>query len=358
MLSMDFQTLGNYEVSVEQEVPPSIVAIFGPSGAGKSTLLRAIAGFEATHGHISLDGDMWLDSKSGINLHPIDRPIGYVRQAPTLFPHLSVRNNLKAPIRFGRNQPERVTIDEVINGFDLLDLLEKRPSQLSGGETQRVAIARSLLTQPKLLLLDEPLTGLDLQRKAEILPYLEGLHSSYHIPTLFVSHAIDELMSLCQHTLVLVEGKVKTSGPTQNVLERRELNDVLEEPGEASSLIPATVIRHDLDFQLTQLRVANTQEWSIPLHVGLEPQSSTTLRIRARDVALATIKPVGISVRNLLEGTLVEVINRENSAAVDCVVQADSHTRLRAQITRASLEEIGFETGDKVFALVKAVTLH
>ena len=356
MLSLNFQTNGNFKVSVKQEVPSSIVAVFGPSGSGKTTLLRAIAGFEASEGYIRFDNEMWLDSSQSINISPDRRPLGYVRQNPALFPHLSILNNLKVPLKFGNPHSIQFSLEEVIETFKLQKLLQKSPFELSGGETQRVAIARSILRQPKLLLLDEPLTGLDLQRKAEILPFLRSLYSTFQIPTLYVSHSIDELISLCSHTLVLVGGRAQVFGETHNVLERRELNDVLEEPGEASSLIHAQVLSHDLKYRLTKLQIKNQSEWSIPYHSNLAVGDSTTLRVRARDVAVARSRPKDISVRNILKGTISELNSTDTDLSVECVIQS-GRTRLRSQITRLSLDEIGFKVGEEVFALVKAVTL-
>ena len=355
MLDLRLQTTGNFRIEIEQRVPNAINAVFGPSGAGKSTLLRAILGFEPALGQISFAGETWLNSSSKVNLPTNKRRIGYVRQSPQLFPHLTVQQNLAVPRSRVVGDKTTIRQDDVISFFRIEDLLTRKPSQLSGGELQRAVIARTLMSQPRLLLLDEPLTGLDLTAKSEILPILETLHTHYRIPTLYVSHAIDEITSVCQHTIVLSRGRVIASGPTNNILERRELEDMLG-AGEASSLIDAKVVSHDAKFHITLVQVENST-WSVPLHSTLARGTVLRLRIRARDVALAKQLPKDISVRNTLSGTITSIAVDEHGPTADCIV-ACGNTRLRARITRAALADIGFSEGDQVYALVKAVTLE
>lgn len=354
MLHIQIETLGEFCVFVEHEFSKSITAVFGPSGSGKSTMLRAIAGLESTRGFIRFDGNEWLNSDSKVFVKPHQRPIGYVRQNAQLFPHLTVHDNLAYPIKHSKRKGENITFDGVVDDFELSSLLSRRTDQVSGGETQRIILARMLLSQPKLLLLDEPLTGLDLQRKAEILPFLESLQSKYHIPTLYVSHAVDEVTALCPYTIVLAGGKVRASGQTPEVLERRDLDELLG-GNEPSSIISATVVGHDERYQLTTLEVED-RIWSVPMHLSLPPGETTTLRVRARDVSLAKVEPEAISVRNILRGEIVAIEDSGSGPSVNCFVQIGK-TRLQAQITRASLDQLPLRNGDSVFALVKSVTL-
>ena len=354
MLRVNIKTMGGFRVSVNQDIPNAITAVFGPSGAGKSTMLRAIAGLEPSQGTIRFNEVEWLNTVANVDLKPHRRPVGYVRQSAQLFPHLTVRGNLLFPTRYSTRTEQEISIDAVIEDFELEHLLERKTHQISGGETQRVVLARMLLSQPKLLLLDEPLTGLDMQRKAELLPFLESLHTNYDLPTLYVSHAIDEVTALCSHTIVLDQGCVRVSGPTAEVIERPDLDRLLGEV-EASSLVHATVLAHDERYALTTLQVENVV-WSVPMHVALQSGERTTLRVRARDVALAKEKPEAISVRNILHGELVDVVDTSVGPSADCIVQSGT-TRLRASITRKSLDQLGFRVGDRVYALVKSVTL-
>ena len=354
MLQVDIESLGEFRVSVDHEFPKSITAVFGPSGSGKSTMLRAIVGMEPTRGLICFDEVEWLNTELDIFVQPHRRPIGYVRQNAQLFPHLTVHDNLTYPIKHSIRRPGDIVFDEVVEDFELSTLLSRRTHQVSGGETQRIILARMLLSQPTLLLLDEPLTGLDIQRKAEILPYLESLQSKYHIPTLYVSHAVDEITALCPHTVVLADGEVRASGRTADVLERRDLAELLG-GGDRSSIISAKVLTHDRRYHLTTLKVED-RTWSVPMHLPLEPGEFTTLRVRARDVSLAKIEPKAISVRNILPGKIVAIEDTDTGPSVNCVIQS-GRTRLQAQITHASLDQLSLRIGDTVFALVKSVTL-
>ena len=354
MLHIDIETLGEFRVSVDHEFPRSITAVFGPSGSGKSTMLRAIAGVEPTRGLICFDNAEWLNTELDVFVKPHRRPIGYVRQNAQLFPHLTVHDNLTYPIKHSIRRPGDIVFDEVVDDFELSGLLSRRTHQVSGGETQRIILARMLLSQPTLLLLDEPLTGLDIQRKAEILPYLESLQSKYHIPTLYVSHAVDEITALCPHTVVLADGEVRASGQTADVLERRDLAELLG-GGDTSSIISAKVLTHDRRYSLTTLEVED-RTWSVPMHLPLEPGEFTTLRVRARDVSLAKVEPQAISIRNMLRGKIVAIEDNDAGPSVNCVIQS-GRTRLQAQITHASLDQLSLRDGDTVFALVKSVTL-
>lgn len=354
MLQIDIETLGQFRVSVDHEFPNSITAVFGPSGSGKSTMLRAIAGLEPTRGLICFDDIDWLNTNSSVFVKPYRRPIGYVRQNAQLFPHLSVHANLTYPIKHSTRRSGDIEFDEVVEDFQLSKLLSRRIDEISGGETQRIILARMLLSQPTLLLLDEPLTGLDLQRKAEILPYLESLQTKYDIPTLYVSHAVDEVTALCPNTVVLAEGEVRASGRTADVLEQRDLDEYIG-GGDPSSIIGAKVIEHDPRYHLTIVEVEGSI-WSVPMHLPIKIGESTMLRVRARDVSLAKTEPKAISIRNILQGKIVAIEELQTGPSVDCVIQAGA-TRLQAQITRASLDQLSLRVGDTVFALVKSITL-
>lgn len=354
MLVANLQTQGRFKVEVDFEIENAITAIFGPSGSGKSTLLRAIAGLEPAKGLLRFNDATWLDSEHKLRVDPTLRPIGYVRQNVQLWPHLSVRGNLEFPLKHAKRSGNDIEFDQVVQDFELAYLLERRPHEVSGGESQRIALARALLAQPQLLLLDEPLTGLDLVRKAEILPYLEALNSHYKLPTLYVSHAIDEVLALCSATIVLGNGRVRASGATAEIIERQDISRLLADE-ESISLVRATILEHQKDYDLTTMQVEDSV-WSVPMHVALNPGEQTMLRIRARDVALAKRRPEEISVRNVLEGEIKNLLPAENGPSADCILQ-NGATRLRARITRASLDQLDLKVGDRVFALIKSVTL-
>ncbi|MCX8508143.1 MAG: ATP-binding cassette domain-containing protein, partial [Rhodobacteraceae bacterium] len=225
---------GSFTLEMEQTLPANgLTAIFGPSGAGKSSILRAIAGFERTGGRISLMGEVW--EEGGFFRPPHQRRVGYVFQQPQLFAHLDVVGNLRYAARRGAGEN---ALAELVRDFDLAPLLARRPAALSGGEAQRVALVRALLTSPRLLLMDEPLSALDAARRAEILPHIERLRDQVGLPILYVSHSMAEVARLATHVLALSNGKVAGFGRTADVLADAAAAPAFggEEPG---SLIEA-----------------------------------------------------------------------------------------------------------------------
>lgn len=192
----------------------SITALFGPSGAGKTSIINMTAGLiRPKEGRISLNGRCLFDAKTKIFVPPEKRRIGYVFQDGRLFPHLSVRSNLTYGMRLLPKNERYVKFDAVVDLLGIGSLLDRRPAKLSGGEKQRVAIGRSLLRSPELLLMDEPLASLDASRKDEVLPFIERLSRNYSIPIVYVSHSIDEIFRLADHMVIIENGRVTASGP-------------------------------------------------------------------------------------------------------------------------------------------------
>ncbi len=344
--------LGALELDVQASLPlAGISALFGPSGSGKTTLLRVIAGLQDAQGHVRVGGEAWLDSAAGVNVPAHRRSVGYVFQDTRLFPHLNVAGNLEFAAR--RAPAGDIGFDAVVSALDLAALLPRAVSGLSGGERQRVALGRTLLTQPQLLLLDEPLSALDAARKAEILPYLQALPAQFSIPSIYVSHAVDEVALLADRTVVLSGGRVRASGPTPEILERLDLQP-LTGLFEAGVVVSARVSGELAEFQLTELELGG-QTLSMPHVAGVAVGDQVRLRIRARDVALATLRPAGLSIRNVLPATVVEVVTAQESALAEVLLDVGGE-RLRARVTRAAVHELGLSAGGQVFALIKSVT--
>jgi molybdate transport system ATP-binding protein len=346
---------GSLTLAVQAELPMlGITALFGPSGSGKTTLLRALAGLEPVSGRIVVAGKTWLDTDAGINLPTHRREVGLMFQDDRLFEHLDVAGNLHyAERRAMQSGDETLQYDGVVDSLDLIELLDRRIESLSGGERQRVALGRTLLTQPSLLLLDEPLSALDAERKNEILPYLLKLPRQYSIPTLYVSHALEEVALLADRTLVLAEGRVRAYGETADILERLDLQ-ALTGRFEAGSLVHAEVVAHDVQYQLTTLDLGG-QALTMPMLGELPLGVDVRLRIRARDVAIATQRLEHLSIRNSLECTVVELVEEADSPYAELLLKVDDQ-RLRARITRAAVASLDITEGQKVFALIKSVT--
>lgn len=345
----------DFALVVEEALPLSgCLAIFGPSGAGKTTLLRLIAGFmRPQSGRISFGDTCWCDTEARTFLAAHRRPVGIVFQNGRLFPHLNVEQNLLYADRRYRSDEIQYMIDEIVAAFDLSPVLQRRPETLSGGERQRVALARTLLTRPKLLLLDEPLSALDRSRKAEILPYLDDLPGRFGAPVIYVSHNIDEIALIADRTLVLKAGRVEATGPTAEILTAFGVDTEAGgiEPG---AVVAARVTGHDDAYQLTQVTIGGGVV-SLPINKRKRIGETVNVRIAARNVAIATARPHGISIRNILPATVINVSMSEFSPFASIVLSV-GEARLSSQITRAAYEELALAQGQSVYALVKTAS--
>lgn len=346
-------TFGDFTLEVAHRTPlEGITALFGPSGCGKSTLLRIISGLEpAARGRIRFGDDTWQDDSRGIFVPPHRRGVGYVFQDARLFPHLTVEGNLRYAEKRSRERSGEMTLDGVVSALDLAPLMNRRTSSLSGGERQRAAIGRTLLTRPRLLLMDEPLAALDARRKGEILPYIERLPKTFGVPIIYVTHSIDEVARLAQRILALAAGRPVAEGSVVDVLERLDLQSVTGR-FEAGVVVSARVTRHDRKFRLTHLD-HHGQEIVMPM-AELAVGDKVRLRIRARDVALATQRPEGISVRNIMSGYIAEVVEEPETAFAEILVDTGG-ARVRARLTRAAVAELALVPGKPVFALIKSI---
>lgn len=214
-----------FSFDVKLEIPMrGITGVFGDSGCGKTTLLRCLAGLErADSGLLKLNGAVWQDTEQGVFIPPYERPIGVVFQEARLFPHLTVLKNLQYGMRRKQVDTDTEIFDHIVSLLGISHLLDRKPAGLSGGEQQRISIGRALLTNPKLLLMDEPLASLDRKRKAEIMPFLDRLHEELEIPILYVSHSIEEIEHLADHLILMEEGKVVECGPIDSVNYQSDL---------------------------------------------------------------------------------------------------------------------------------------
>lgn len=345
----------NFHLNVDVDVPMSgITAIFGPSGSGKTTLLRCLAGLErAPDGFMQFGNDVWQDERIGLCRPLYKRPVGYMFQEPRLFPHYNVRANLlygykRVPVR-----ERHIGMEQVIEILGISHLLERRIHKLSGGEQQRVAIGRALLTSPKLFLLDEPLASLDIQRKQELLPFMRRLHEELRIPVMYVSHAISEIIQLADRVLLLKEGKVLAAGALNEMFTSLKFRGNFG-AHQIGAILDARVAAHESQYGLTKLEF-NGQSLFVPLQAVAVGQIMR-IHILSSDVSLVLGKPVvATSVLNILEAMVVE-IREMDQTSVDVLL--DIGAPLVASITRKSLVTLGLKPGQRVFAHIKAVALN
>lgn len=340
-------TRGDFNLQLRQRLElAGITALFGPSGSGKTTLLRIVSGLErGARGVVSFDGREWQSAARFAPTHA--RRVGYVFQEARLFAHLSVAGNLA--FAAGREGPIRS--DDVIAALDLGPLLERRPASLSGGERQRVAIGRALIANPRLLLMDEPMSSLDAARKREIVPYIERLPDAFSLPILYVTHSVEEVVRLASEAVVLVAGRVTARGPVAEIMERIDLWPVTGRR-EAGTVVEAEV--ESAAGGMATLRL-DTQRLRIPLD-DAAPGARLRLRIHARDVAVATSKPANLSIRNILAARVLSV-DVDESAYAELLLSVDGR-HVRSRITREALTELALAPGQDIFALVKSVALE
>jgi len=346
----------DHTVEFNEEILLSgITALFGPSGSGKSTLLRIIAGLEK-RGNLSLtyNGAIWTDTNAGTFCPPHKRPVGMVFQDDRLFSHLDVAGNLAFADRRSPKVNNPITMEQVVKSLDLTALLDKCPETLSGGEKQRVALGRTLLTQPELLLLDEPLSALDIRRKAELLPFLEKIPREFGVPAIFVSHAIDEVARLADEVILLSpDGYVSTRGPVPEIFDTQEMH-AFTGKFEAGTFLQATVTAQDAAFHITTLNFEE-EVLRMPMVASLNIGDRIRLRIRARDVAVAVNRPEGISIRNAVKAIISEIKAEDKTAFAEIVFAVGAQT-LRARITRQAVDELSLVKGQEAFALIKSVS--
>jgi len=334
-----------FALDVHFESDEPALALFGPSGAGKSTVLALIAGLiRPDHGRVQIGEHVLVDTAKNIFVPTHQRAVGLVFQDPLLFTHMSVQANL----RYGRSGETTVDFDALVKLLGIETLLDRRPAGLSGGEKQRVAIGRAVLSQPRVLLLDEPLSSLDYARRQEIMPYLQRMRSELDIPTIVVSHALEEVIRLADEVIVLHEGRVREQGAPEDLLMPTSWDN---DGFGVVSVVQATVNHFDADDAITEL-THPAGRISLPGQIG-QPGDTHRILVRATDVAIAVSRPREISHRTALRGRITRCVQGDGPL-VRLDIALEGHGRLAALITRRSLNELAIDTGDEVFALAKA----
>ena len=357
-----FKKRDGFTLQAEFAAPtPGIVALFGRSGCGKTTLVNIISGLlAADEARIELDNVVLADTRAGISVPVERRRIGYVFQDARLFPHFTVLGNLryglKRSLRRGQGRAaslphQPLGFDEVVTLLGLSALLDRRPHQLSGGERQRVGLGRALLSQPQLLLLDEPLASLDIARREEVLPYLQALRDRLSMPMVYVSHQFEEVLQLATHVVLMETGRVVAQGTLSEVSLRPELRAIVG-PDSVGSVLDGVVTKTDPSRATAALQFGNSS-----LQVSLRDVavgSRVRVQLLARDIILATEKPHGLSVRNTLQGVVSQMSPDEDDAVL---VEVDiGGATVLARITGEAAVALSLRPGSAVWVLVKAVS--
>jgi molybdate transport system ATP-binding protein len=316
-----------FVLDVSLAIAPGITILFGPSGAGKSTLLDCLAGLvRPDAGRIAIGEQALFDSAGRANLPPQKRRIAYVFQSLALFPHMSVEENVSYGLAYLQGQERRARVGEILAAFRVENLKTRKPGEISGGEKQRVALARSLVTLPRLLLLDEPLTGLDAALKAAIVEDLRAWNAAQRIPILYVTHTREEVDALGERVIAMDHGRVVSAGTPQEVLDAPRRKRLAQAAG-FENLLGGTVIDvREADGVMRVRLEASASEIEVPLGYAAAGDR-VRVAIRAGDILLATEPPKGLSARNVLPGRIVSLDRRGNMvvARVACGVVFTVH---------------------------------
>ncbi|MCP4820137.1 MAG: molybdenum ABC transporter ATP-binding protein [Shimia sp.] len=345
------QDFGGFALDVDFQAPAGVTVLFGASGSGKTTIVNAVAGLrQPSIGRVETQGRVLLDTSTGVCVPAHRREIGYIFQEGRLFPHMNVRKNLLYGRRYALGRTDEVDFERVVEMLGIGSLLGRLPGHLSGGEKQRVAIGRALLSRPKMILADEPLAALDERRKAEILPYFEMLRDEFFLPILYVSHSIAEVARLATTVVSLERGRVSRVGEALEVL-----GDPAFTPAgvrAVGAILDARVKMHHVDG-LTELEAGGAS-----LFLPRVPQSagqSVRVRVAAHDVMLSRDAPKGLSALNILSGIIVEI---RAGAGPGAIVSIDTQAgRVLARITRRSVQAMGLTEGQDIYAVIKSVAV-
>jgi molybdate transport system ATP-binding protein len=321
------------------------IGVFGPSGSGKSTLVSLIAGLRhPDRGFISLDGETLFDSSRRLHMPPEHRRIGMVFQHPHLFPHLSVRSNLLYGYKRCDPKHRKITLDTLVNVMQIGHLLDRWVKHLSGGEKQRVAIGRAVLSNPRLLLMDEPLSAVDDSLKFQIISYLKDTCDIFGIPYLFISHALLEMRIMTNRVLTIEDGRV-TGQVTAEDLARDRMKDATG----YTNLLRLTVPRRINDLYAYRW---GDQELFVSSDSSL---AETLFEVSSTDIVLFKRHPEAISARNLLKGTVVDIFETGTRVGVELKC---GEGRLIAEIVKEAVDELELAEGAEIYAAIKAVAFR
>jgi len=346
---------GSFLLNVHFRALAGFTILFGASGAGKTTLLDCIAGLtDPDDGRIVVGGEDLYDAEKKLSVAAWKRNIGYVHQELALFPHLTAEENVEYGLRKLSDAERKNRGREMLDAFRIAHLRERRPAQISGGERQRVALARALVTEPRALLLDEPLSALDRPTKSSLVDDLRKWNQNHRVPILFVTHNGEEVFALGDEVIMLEAGKIVAQGLPHDVMRAPRLETVANLAG-FENIFDATVVAlHEARGTMTCHLRGGTVELETPL-VRAEIGSMLQVGIQAGDLLLATEEPHGLSARNILPGTIRRLIQRDVmiAAIVEC-----GGTDFEVHLTLAARDALQLKPGKAVWVVVKTHSCH
>ena len=350
MLHIDVKKqLGTLPLEAHLDIPSQgVTALFGLSGSGKSSLINLVSGLiNPDKGVIALNDRELFNSAENVCVPINQRNIGYVFQDARLFPHYTVNGNL----RYGMKNTSKDEFNYIVELLGIGHLLKRYPITLSGGEKQRVAIGRALLTDPEILLMDEPLSALDLPRKRELMNYLERLSKEINIPILYVTHSLDELLRLAERVVLLTNGKVEAYDVLESIWES-PLFLPWKQENEQSAVLSLPVFMHNPSYKMTALSIGDQNIWINQVEAQINEK--VRICIHSSDVSISLNKVEQSSIRNTLYGRIVKILELENR--VDLKLDIGGK-HLWASISKWSFHDLALQLGQLVYAQIKAISV-
>ena len=344
-----------FELDATIAVSAGITILFGPSGAGKSTVLDCVAGLTRPEkGRITVGDEVLFDSRAGVNVPPQKRQIAYVFQTLALFPHMSAEQNIAYGLDSLPRQESGARVEEILKAFRVEKLRSRRPPEISGGERQRIALARSLVTQPRVLLLDEPLAGLDAELKAAIVDDLRAWNAARRIPILYVTHSREEVDALGERVIAMDHGRVISEGAPMDVLEAPRRKRLAQAAGFENLLSGTVVDLREADGVMRVRLDKSPCEIEVPLGYAAAGDH-VRVAIRAGDILLASSQPHDLSARNVMEGRIVSMETRGTlvMARVDC-----GGAEFIVHLTPGAVRTLELAAGRRVWLVLKTHSCH
>ena len=345
---------GGFELATELDVPAGITVLFGRSGSGKTTVLNCVAGLVAPDaGSIRVGERALFDAERKLNVPVVRRHVGYVFQDLALFPHLTAEQNIAYGLGRLAASERRRGVRAILEQFRILHVAARRPAEISGGERQRVALARSLVIEPQVLLLDEPLAALDLPTQSQLIADLRLWNREHAIPILYVTHSQREAFALGERVVVLDRGKIIAHGPPQEVL-RAPRQEMVAQLAGFDNIFDARVVSHQATVGTMTCRLEKSAvELGVPL-AQVAPSGCVRVAIHAGDILMAVERPRGLSARNVLAGRLLALEQHGITvhACVDCGVI------FQVRLTPGARESLQLDVGREVWLVVKTYSCH